>query len=49
MKFDLDNDAPPEKLAKLIELTERYCVVYQTLKNSPTLVGEAVATSSSPQ
>ena len=37
LKFDLDSDAPPEKLAKLIELTERYCVVYQTLKNSPRL------------
>lgn len=38
LKFDLQSEAPPEKLAKLIELTERYCVVYQTLKNSPRLV-----------
>jgi uncharacterized OsmC-like protein len=38
LTFDLDSDAPPEKLAKLVELTERYCVVYQTLKNSPRLV-----------
>lgn len=38
LRFDLDSDAPLEKLAKLIELTERYCVVYQTLKNSPRLV-----------
>jgi uncharacterized OsmC-like protein len=38
LKFDLDSGAPPEKLAKLIELTERYCVVYQTLKTSPRLV-----------
>ena len=37
LKFDLDSDAPPEKLSKLIQLTERYCVVYQTLKNSPRL------------
>lgn len=37
LKFDLDSDAPPEKIEKLIELTERYCVVYQTLKNSPRL------------
>jgi uncharacterized OsmC-like protein len=35
--FDLDTDAPDEKRQKLIELTERYCVVYQTLKNSPRL------------
>jgi uncharacterized OsmC-like protein len=31
--FDLDTDAPPEQLEKVIELTERYCVVLQTLKN----------------
>jgi len=38
LKFDLQSEAPAEKLAKLIELTERYCVVYQTLKHSPRLV-----------
>lgn len=32
LRFDLDTDAPPEQVAKLIELTERYCVVYQTLR-----------------
>ena len=42
LKFHIDTDAPPEKLAKLIELTERYCVVYQTLKNSPKLSSELV-------
>jgi uncharacterized OsmC-like protein len=30
--FDLDSDAPPEQLDKLVQLTERYCVIYQTLK-----------------
>jgi uncharacterized OsmC-like protein len=35
MEFELDTDADRQKLEKLIELTERYCVVYQTLKNSP--------------
>jgi len=30
--FDLDSPASPEQLAKLIELTERYCVVLQTLR-----------------
>jgi len=35
MMFELDTDAEPQKLEKLIELTERYCVVYQTLKTSP--------------
>jgi len=31
LKFDLDGDASPEQLASLMKLTERYCVVYQTL------------------
>jgi uncharacterized OsmC-like protein len=31
LRFELDSDEPEEKLAKLIELTERYCVVAQTL------------------
>jgi uncharacterized OsmC-like protein len=35
LKFDLRSDAAPEQLKKLIELTERYCVVLQTLRNSP--------------
>lgn len=35
--FELDTDASPEALAKLLELTERYCVVYQTLKHPPEL------------
>lgn len=35
LHFDVDTDAAPEKVDKLIELTERFCVVYQTLKNPP--------------
>jgi len=31
LKFDLESDAPQEQLASLMKLTERYCVVYQTL------------------
>ena len=31
LKFDLDTDAREEQLATLLRLTERYCVVYQTL------------------
>src|SRR6266540_6409450 len=31
LKFDLDTDASEERLATLLRLTERYCVVYQTL------------------
>jgi uncharacterized OsmC-like protein len=37
VRFDLDADAEPERVAKLIELTERYCVVFQTLAGSPQL------------
>ncbi len=33
--FDLDSDASPEQLATLQKLTERYCVIYQTLRNPP--------------
>jgi uncharacterized OsmC-like protein len=32
LDFDLDTDAGEEQLATLLRLTERYCVVYQTLK-----------------
>ncbi len=35
LTFDLDTDASDEQLAKLLHLTERYCVVYQTLRNPP--------------
>jgi uncharacterized OsmC-like protein len=37
LHFDLDTDAAPEQLDTLIRLTERYCVVYQTLRNPPTI------------
>jgi uncharacterized OsmC-like protein len=35
LKFELDSDAPEEQKNKLLELTERYCVVLQTIRNSP--------------
>ena len=35
--FDLDTDATDEAVAQLIKLTERYCVVYQTLNKRPDL------------
>lgn len=37
LKFALDTDASEEQRAQLIKLTERYCVVLQTLKNSPSI------------
>ena len=35
LRFELDTDATPEQLATLLKLTERYCVVLQTLRGSP--------------
>jgi len=35
--FDLKTDAPDEQVAQLIKLTERYCVIYQTLNQKPDL------------
>jgi uncharacterized OsmC-like protein len=37
LKFALDTDAPQEQLDTLLKLTERYCVVLQTLKHSPKI------------
>ncbi len=37
LSFDLDTDADEEQLALLQKLTERYCVVYQTLARGPAL------------
>ncbi|MBN8936798.1 MAG: OsmC family protein [Rhizobiales bacterium] len=35
LRFDLDTDAPQDKLDQLLKLTERYCVVYQTIAKGP--------------
>jgi uncharacterized OsmC-like protein len=37
LSFVIDSDAPQEKLDTLLKLTERYCVVYQTLIQKPAL------------
>lgn len=41
LRFDLDTDASEEQLATLIRLTERYCVVYQTLRQPPPIEVQA--------
>jgi uncharacterized OsmC-like protein len=47
LRFDLDTDAPAEQVAKLVNLTERYCVIYQTLRTPPrVVVSTGVATAS---
>ena len=37
LSFDLDGDLNDEQRANLLKLTERYCVVYQTLRSSPPI------------
>ena len=43
LAFDLDTDAPEDKIASLVKLTERYCVVLQTLR-TPAKLDLAVRT-----
>jgi uncharacterized OsmC-like protein len=45
LSFELETDADPEQLETLLKLTERYCVVFQTLAKPPRL--SATATSAS--
>ena len=42
LTFKLDTDATPEQLETLMKLTERYCVVFQTLKTPPALTAQLV-------
>ena len=37
LRFDVDTDASDEQLASLLKLTERYCVIFQTLRTPPRL------------
>jgi uncharacterized OsmC-like protein len=46
LSFDLETDASDDQLATLIRLTERYCVVYQTLRGSPEIEVSHRATNS---
>jgi uncharacterized OsmC-like protein len=41
LRFKLDTDASAEQRKKLVELTERYCVVLQTIRNAPAVVATA--------
>ena len=43
LRFELDTGASSEQRAKLVELTERYCVVLQTLRAAPRLSVSAAA------
>ena len=37
LSFEVDTDAPPEQVDQLLKLTERYCVVFQSLNHRPEL------------
>ena len=46
LRFDVDTEAPQDKLDQLLKLTERYCVVLQTLRRPPEItasISKAVA------
>jgi uncharacterized OsmC-like protein len=40
LSFEVDTDAPQEKIDQLLKLTERYCVVFQTLNQKPDVAVE---------
>jgi uncharacterized OsmC-like protein len=48
LTFDLDSDAPEDKLDQLLKLTERYCVVLQTLRGAPPVAAKIERTGASP-
>lgn len=37
LRFEIDSDADPEKLQRIIQTAERYCVILQTLRNPPKI------------
>jgi len=43
LRFDVDSDATAAQLDSLLKLTERYCVIYQTLRKPPDIAVELVA------
>lgn len=46
LRFDIDSDADDEQLSKLLRLTERYCVNFQTLKAPPVVHSRIVRVDS---
>lgn len=37
VRFEIDSDAEPEKLQRIVQTVERYCVIFQTLRTSPKM------------
>ena len=49
LHFTLDTDADSSQIDNLLKLTERYCVIYQSLKNPPTLAVSRTITGAGPE
>ena len=49
LSISLETDASPEQQATLLRLTERYCVVLQTLRQPATITASLVATGGTPR
>jgi uncharacterized OsmC-like protein len=47
LRFELDTDASGDQLATLLRLTERYCVVFQTLRQPPELSASLIRAAGS--
>ncbi len=47
LRFDLDTDASADQVATLLKLTERYCVIYQTLRTPPRVVTSSTVAGAS--
>lgn len=45
LRFDIDADASEEQVASLLKLTERYCVVLQTIRHAPVVATSHSTTS----
>src|SRR5216683_255607 len=43
LSFELDTDASPDQVATLMKLTERYCVILQTLRSPPNIITRQTA------
>ena len=43
LRFDVETDAPQDRLDQLLTVTERYCVIFQTVQNSPKTVTQIAA------
>jgi uncharacterized OsmC-like protein len=48
LTFAIDTDTPPDQVRRLVELTERYCVILQTLRSPPAITAAIAARPAAP-